>query len=432
MSNILVVYFHGADEFPVRATVWDHLYSFERYAPHRCFYVNMAVRRLPSFITHVKFSSIVFHTTFLSTRWDLSLFAHLMKESQSLKHIRTIKLALPQDEFIHTDILCDFINEFEVDYVFSIFPESEWPKIYHRVNFDRTRFFKVLAGSLDDHAVSKIEKLSKGCFRSIDIGYRAWHAAPWLGRHGLSKVRVAEIFKVRAPQAGLTTDISTRPQDVLLGDKWYRFLSRCKYTIGVPGGSSILDRDGTLKKKTEEFVRHHPDASFEEIEGACFPSQDGSLDAAVITPRHLEACATRTCQVLMEGEYNGILKPRKHYIELRRDFSNIEDVLEIIRQDTLRTEITERAFRDVVASRRYTYQRFVDFILEKSLGNSFPHTTLFDNLLIWRWSQFLDQLSWVVVVLRAIYCRLIASIPIPIRSLLRLCRRMGRRLVQRA
>lgn len=375
---------------------------FRHYSPHRYYYLNVAFHKIPNYLNHVKYDLVIFHTIFLSSRWDLSLFKQLMYEVESLKLIKAIKVAMPQDEFIHTDILCDFINSFEIDCVFSIFPESEWPKIYHKVNYEKTKFYKILAGYIDESSVKGINQLSSNSVRDIDIGYRAHHNAPWLGRHGILKVKVAELFQKEAPNKGLITDISTQQKDVLLGDSWQNFLIRCKYVIGVPGGASILDQDGSLKVKTEDYLRNHPHANFEEIEKACFLGIDGSLNAAVITPRHLEACATRTCQILVEGDYNGILEPGKHYIELKRDFSNLNQVLDLVQQDTLREMLITNAYRDIVESGRYSYQEMVRYILEKSLGNQEVYqqslsTGWFVNNFFHFWVSFTDKLDWIRV-----------------------------------
>jgi hypothetical protein len=414
MSNILVVYF--SYNYPLRATIADCLYSFRRYAPHRCFYLNLAVRRLPAYLLKVPFDLIIFGNTFLGKRWIPPLFNRIVEKARPLKQLEAVKVALPQDEFIHSDMLCDFINEFGVQYVFSLEPESEWPKVYHKVNRSKTRFFRILAGYLEDKTLTRINRLVQSIHnRPIDIGYRAWRVVPWLGRHGMLKTQIAEIFQENAPRKGLVTDISTRDEDTFVGDSWYEFLLKCKYTISVEGGASILDRDGSIKTKTEAYLQSYPQATFEEVEEHCFPGVDGSVRLICITPRHLEACATRTCQVLIEGEYNGILKPNVHYIELKRDFSNLEDVLETIKRDELRTEITARAYRDIVESGRYTYQRFVEFVLEKSLGDAQAGPSSLRTTLVWRWSQFADQLSWLPVILFRVFHK---RLPTPIRSAL--------------
>ena len=46
---------HHATEQPMRAAIQDHLYSLRRHSPHRVFYLNIAMRRVPSYLLEVKF-----------------------------------------------------------------------------------------------------------------------------------------------------------------------------------------------------------------------------------------------------------------------------------------------------------------------------------------------------------------------------------------
>jgi hypothetical protein len=52
-----------------------------------------------------------------------------------------------------------------------------------------------------------------------------------------------------------------------------------------------------------------------------------------------------------------VLIPHKHYIPLKRDFSNIDDVLKKVRDDQYVREMTERAYKDICLSGKYTYQK---------------------------------------------------------------------------
>ncbi|MCE9553390.1 MAG: hypothetical protein K8T91_08445, partial [Planctomycetes bacterium] len=131
----------------------------------------------------------------------------------------------------------------------------------------------------------------------------------------------------------------------------------------------ILDRNGSIKSCTEDLLTRRPEATFEEIEQTCFPGLDGSLKLVALSPRHLEACATRTCQVLVEGHYNGILKPGRHYLELKRDFSNLDEVLAVLKRDDQRREIVETAYREIVAAADCGYPKFVQEILDATLAD---------------------------------------------------------------
>jgi len=369
----------------------------------------LAVRRVPRYLNAIHFDAVIFHTTFLSKRWIN--FNSFLKRARPLKKLNTIKIALPQDEFIKTDMLCDFINEFEIDYVFSVAPESEWPTIYHNVDFQKVKFFKVLTGYLDDKTLSRIKKLEESSFsRPIDIGYRAYGICHWLGRHGFLKIKIAGIFEDVANKYGLVYDISTDGKDTFYGDDWYRFLLRCKYTIGIEGGATVLDKDGSIRYKTENYQAKHPDATFDEIEASCFPQKDGLLKLMAISPRHLEACATKTCQILVQGRYNDILIPGKHYIELKYDFSNIDQVVDVVKKDKLRHKLTEQAYHDVVESERYTYRSFVNTILERTLGykrdSKFKKKLSFKHAFIYRWMIWAETFSWIGVIVTSTIIKL--------------------------
>jgi len=416
--RILVVYCCGT--FPIRATIWEHLYSFRRYSGGVCRYVNLSLGAVPAWVARQPWDVIVYHTIFLASRWSLPAFEKFRRRAAPLKEHAAVRVALPQDEFIHTDVLCDFIEEFQIDRVCSVAPPSEWPKIYAGVDRDRVVLERVLTGYIDEATVRRVERLAarRGVDRQrpVDIAYRAFHSPPWLGRHGRTKVEIADRFEEAARSRGLTTDISTRQEDTLLGDRWYEHLLDAKYTIGVEGGASILDRDGALRVRTERYLEEHPNASFDEVERACFPDADGELDLCALSPRHLEACFTRTCQVLVEGEYNGVLEAGVHCIELQRDFGNLDEVLRAIEDDDRREAIVEAAWRDIVASGKYTYRGFVAKVVSDALeGQSeknAPRLTIGQRIAA-AWLAVRDPLTWCVV---AVGCR--------VRSALR---RIGRR-----
>jgi hypothetical protein len=196
--------------------------------------------------------------------------------------------------------------------------------------------------------------------RPIDVGYRAWKSEPWLGRHGMLKRIIAEETLRRNEHFGLRLDVSVEAGDVIHGDAWYRFLGSCKATLGVEGGSSILDRDGTIRQRTHEYLLREPDATFDEVEAHCFPESDGSLRLFCLSPRHLEAAATGTAQLLIEGRYNDLLKPEEDYYPVQADLSNLCDALVWVRNKPLEVAaMAERARRKVLESPHLTYSAFV-------------------------------------------------------------------------
>ena len=53
------------------------------------------------------------------------------------------------------------------------------------------------------------------------------------------------------------------------------------------------------------------------------------------------------------------MEPMVHYIPLRKDFSNFDEVVRLIRDDDVCRELAENAYRDLIASGEWSYAKFV-------------------------------------------------------------------------
>ncbi len=394
MANVLIVY--SIVQWPPVATLRDSLYAFERYSNARCWYLNIGLRRIPRWLRYVPFDGIVFHTTFLWDRVNPPRFDRHRHKLRRLAGVGVRRVALPQDEYLQSSALEGFIAEFDVDHVFSVAPESEWGKLYKGIDRKRVGLSRVLTGYLAPDTLERIDAVvSNEDDRPIAIGYRSAKVSPALGRHGALKEQIATRFREAGKRRGLPVDIATGAAASIRGDEWYRFLAACRYTIGVEGGGSVHDPDGTLHARTDRYTAEHPNARFEEVEAACFPGQDGGIEYFAISPRHLEACATRTAQILVEGSYNGILRPGEHYIELKRDFGNLDAVLDLVERDSERARIVERAYRDIVVSGAYTYERLVREVEEVALAEPAAVLARRGLVMLYRWARLADRLSWI-------------------------------------
>ena len=78
-----------------------------------------------------------------------------------------------------------------------------------------------------------------------------------------------------------------------------------------------------------------------------------------ISPKFFEAIRLRTALVLFEGKYSDLVAPDTHYIPLKKDYSNIDDVFAKLEDFDLLESLTSRAYRDIVESGRYSYRSFV-------------------------------------------------------------------------
>ncbi len=158
---------------------------------------------------------------------------------------------------------------------------------------------------------------------------------------------------------GVPADIETSESKRIYGRAWYDFLGRCRATLGTESGSNVLDADGNLRRRIDAALAAQPDMSYEDIHARFIGNRDGAIQMNQISPRVFEAAAMRTGLVLFEGDYSGVLVPDQHYLSLRKDFSNADEVLERLEDTAALGAMIDRAYDHLIASGRFSYQSFV-------------------------------------------------------------------------
>jgi hypothetical protein len=64
--------------------------------------------------------------------------------------------------------------------------------------------------------------------------------------------------------------------------------------------------------------------------------------------------------VLYEGRYSGILEPWRHYVPLRKDYANIDQVVAAIKDTAQLQEMADRAYEEIACAYRYSYRAFIE------------------------------------------------------------------------
>ncbi len=361
--KILVIYFKWKTSRD-RNTINEHLYSFRRYVKGVKFHYFNGANGIPQYLTKVRYDAVIIHYTFLAMRMSENFYSRWVKTLSNLKLISGYKTAIPQDEYDGSDTLCKFFKEYDIRTVFSCFSAEDYQKVYPVSKVELEHIISVFAGYIDEEAVENVKKLAVDYTkRPIDLGYRARRLPYWLGRHGQIKHEIGQVFKNRTMGSDLVVDIATGEKEAFLGSDWYRFLGMCKAVLGCEGGASLLDSNGEIVSKVDRYCAEHPEANFDEVERNCFQGKDYNIGLFTISPRHFECAATKTCQVLMEGEYSGILFPGIHYIEVKKDYSNVDHVIEILHDTEYCKKIAEKAYQDIVQSGKYSYRVFANDII---------------------------------------------------------------------
>jgi hypothetical protein len=351
--RVLVLYCYHQ---PMRPAIRQHLHVLDAsQSRHQILYHNVA-DGLPAHIRRLCFDVVILHTTLLCYRWSPT-FTSIRAMLAWLKDCSSLKIAMPQDEYDHSEVLDDWLADLNVSVICTNFGENLRSLLYPRM-YRRARFLRCLTGYIDETSAAACRAgLRPIAERPRDIVYRACHLPYWFGSHGQLKHEIADQVQRRARELGLSCDISTRDQDAITSNHWYDFLASGKTIIGCESGSSVLDRRGQVRAQIQGILVRQPGLTFAEV-SRLLPSGWDDYRFFALGPRHLEAVITRTCQVLVEGEYDGVLKPFRHYLPLRRDLANLDEVLTMIKDHALLEATAARAYEEIYLGKRYTYAGF--------------------------------------------------------------------------
>ena len=239
-----------------------------------------------------------------------------------------MKLAFPQDEYNHAHVLDDWLDELGVDVVFSIYGPEHRERLYPRMA-RRARFERAMTAYVDERDGTRQA--------GVRAPSRPPPARPGLPRGGLAAAlrppgpgeaaRGEGARPRRARAAGLRVDVSLDARDAILGNRWFAFVASARAVLGSESGASAIDRRGELVAREDELLAERPGLTFEEFDAAMPAGWDGTPLGA-IGPRHLEAAVAKSAQVLVEGDYDGMLEPDVHYLPVRADFADADAVVE--------------------------------------------------------------------------------------------------------
>lgn len=199
--------------------------------------------------------------------------------------------------------------------------------------------------------------------RPIDVGFRGdRYSSMFIG--DTERTDLLDRFQARAGEWGLVTDIRFQRHS---RTQWKEFLGSCKGTIGAESGVRCLERDDRTKRLVEQYLRGNSAAGFEDVRERFYQDRTSPVPGKAVSSRHFEAIGTKTCQMLVEGQYNGILKADEHFISVKKDLSNLEQAVERFKDEGYRRAMVDRAYEHVLAA--HTYRHRVEDLLRVIEGS---------------------------------------------------------------
>lgn len=232
--------------------------------------------------------------------------------------------------------------------------------------------------------------------RSTDFGVRTFKYPPFIGDR--TRNTVTDLICNKAKELNLTVDLSYNER--LKRADWAAFLQNSKYTVATPAGTDYLSPSDDLVLEIAEYIEQRTktkvistnqsflrccaskmpfglkstlryllrqcnivfsddttnidDSIYNEIEVKFFTNKTKSLySGKCISSRHLDAIGTKTAQILLEGNYNGILQPYEHYIPLQKDLSNLDEAFSLIKDTTFINKLIDRTYEYIISAHTY-------------------------------------------------------------------------------
>ena len=359
------------------ATVCDHINSFHEYSKHEIFILSK-LGDIPENLQLDLFDVILIHYSIF-----IAVDAYMSPAvRRRLSRFSGTKIMFIQDEYRFVNRTIAAINECGIDVVFTCVPPGEIAKVYPPELVPNVGFINVLTGYVPEGL--KLFQPRPLAERSITVGYRGRVYPAWHGEAGREKHEIGRRFLADAKRYSIKCDIAWDEDSRIYGIHWVRFIQNCQAMLAVESGASVFDFDGSISATVEtftavlglsgkqsarvrQFLRQsgpfakHPEARelYEALKETFFKEKENLVDLAQLSPRVFEAATLKTLLIMYEGSYSGALKPWRHYVPLRKDHSNMTEVVDILNSPVDCAKIISNCYSEVCENEDYSYKNFI-------------------------------------------------------------------------
>lgn len=280
------------------------------------------------------------------------------------------RIAFPQDDYSFSERLDRLFVETGIERV--------WSPIARNLEFlypcslrAGVDFRECLTGYWESDLTQVAESLRQDFeLRPKDIGTRVRDLDPFLGAKAQRKALLVRSFANEANKEGFICDVGTSESHSFMGISWWRFLAGCRFTVGRRGGASIADPKGKFQRRYRLVQALIPNSTSSLKLSLSGVGGREEHDFTAISPRLFEAAALRVCQVLEEDAYTEEFEPWIHYLPLRSDLRNTQQIFDAMRDIERCKEIADASWSRLIHSDDFSYSTFVaDFAQTIGLSN---------------------------------------------------------------
>ena len=300
-----------------------------------------------------KYQGIIFH-------YDLIDSSYLFLNYDIFKNYTGVKICMMQDEYIHN---INFVKDNNFDFFYHVSNTNLICK-YNKNLLEGIKLRQILTGYVPNINVQKIHMKNK----TTNIFYRGRLKMLTYFYGGLvnDKINIGIKMREYAINNKITNvDIELEDKYRIYGQEWYDKLRNSKTTLATQSGCDVFH---VSKQDVDRYQRNNPSFTYAQIKDHFNLEKEYKNNYGVVSPKMFEAIKCNCVLIMFPGNYNNILKANIHYIELQKDFSNIEDVMKKVHDDEFLQNIADRAYTDIVESGKYSFQYFIKNVLDPELS----------------------------------------------------------------
>ena len=271
---------------------------------------------------------------------------------KALLSFEGVKAVFLHDEYDHTEKTRAWIEEQEVDLVYTVVPEPHVTKVYKPTRFPKTEFRSILTGYMPlkfsrrnkTVAISEREKL---------LVYRGRVSPESYGALAKQKETIGRYFDDYCQKYEIEADIQWEEAERVYGLNWYRLLETGVATLGTESGSNVFDEYGHIRERVAQGKPLPGPVSLN------FREENLGFKMNQISARLFEAIGCGTALVLYEGDYSGVLDAGDHFLSVKHDHSNVAEVVEKLNDSMLVQKMVDRAWYDVSSNSELSFNYLV-------------------------------------------------------------------------
>lgn len=355
--KLLIIHHAG---FSYIGAIYEYISAFKRYSRHEISYYNIDDPDGGDIDLSFYDAIFVNYDAMYMARFAAHGF-DFTPVARAIERFDGVKIVSCQDEYDFTNSLKALISVMGFDVVLTCVPQEHVHKIYPRETFPDTIFKTVLTGYASEEMMTAGFGAAPLSERDVIVGYRGRSLPYKLGDLGWHKTEVARRIGNACVARGLKCDISIDEKARIYGQSWFDFIKGCRVVLGSPSGSNVFDFDGSVQKLiADKWNASGATLQYPQIRD-WVKSLECGFDMGQVSPRVFEAVACRTAMVLVSGNYSGLLVPGEHYIELKDDYSNVDEVMDRIGNVAALQDMVDRTYDHVMRSAN-TYFAFVSIV----------------------------------------------------------------------